>query len=73
MAKAITAVQVISAIFLIISVLFQQRGTGLGGVFGGSGASFRTKRGAERFLFTFTIVMALAFFSMTVLSLVLFA
>jgi len=71
MSKAIIAVQVISATFLIISVLLQQRGTGLGGAFGGSGISYRTKRGAEKFLFIFTILMAISFLGVTVISLIL--
>ena len=73
MAKLITSIQVISAVFLIISVILQQKGTGLGGVFGGSDSSYRSKRGTEKFLFYTTILMAVAFFIATISSLVLFA
>ena len=46
---------------LIGAILLQQRGTGLGASFGGSGQFYRSKRGFEKILFTATIVLALAF------------
>ncbi len=55
-------VQIIISILLIIAILLQARGTGLGGVFGGSGEIFRTKRGIEKSLFITTIVLAVLFF-----------
>lgn len=51
---------VISAI-LIIAILLQNRGTGLGGIFGGEGNVYRTKRGVEKGLFVSTIILAALF------------
>jgi preprotein translocase subunit SecG len=59
--KLIQISQIIISIVLILSILFQSRGSGLGGVFGGSGAVYRTKRGAEKILFTITIVSIVIF------------
>jgi len=53
--------QVAVAILLIISILVQQKGSGLGAAFGGGGAVYRTKRGAEKIIFRATIVLAVLF------------
>ncbi|MCX6785095.1 MAG: preprotein translocase subunit SecG [Candidatus Komeilibacteria bacterium] len=54
-------VQAIASILLILAILFQNRGSGLGSVFGGSGNVYRTKRGAEQVIFISTIVLAIIF------------
>lgn len=53
--------QVIIAILLIVSILLQNRGAGVGGVFGGSSGVYLTKRGVEKKLFIFTIILAVIF------------
>ena len=60
--------QLILAVALIVVVLLQSRGTGLSGVFGGSGGGvYRSKRGAEKWLFYITILLSI---SLVVLTLV---
>jgi preprotein translocase subunit SecG len=55
-------VQLIVAILLIGLVLLQVRGSGLGRTFGSdSGSIKRTRRGIEKTIFQFTIVVAVAF------------
>ena len=56
-------VQIVLSILLIILILLQQRGAGLGGTFGGSGEGgvYYKKRGAEKIIFTSTIVLAVLF------------
>lgn len=66
MKTAIIVIQVASLIVIIVSVLLQQKGTGLSGVFGGGASYYQTKRGAEKFLFYATIVSALIFFLATI-------
>ena len=53
--------QIIVSIGLIASVLLQARGTGLSGTFGGDSAVYRSRRGIERRLWQFTIVLAVLF------------
>lgn len=53
------------AALLVICVLLQARGTGLGGAFGGDSNVFRTKRGVEKRLFQATIVVAILFFGVS--------
>ena len=54
---------IVISILLITAITMQNRGTGVGGVFGGDGGVYRTKRGAEKILFNSTIVLAVLFFS----------
>ncbi len=51
----------ISAVALIISILLQARGAGLGSVFGGTGTVFKTRRGIDRLLFRLTILFMVIF------------
>ena len=53
--------QIIVSIGLIASVLLQARGTGLSGAFGGDSAVYRSRRGVERRLWQFTIVLVILF------------
>lgn len=53
--------QVVVAILLMVAILMQNRGAGLGGVFGGTGGVYLTKRGLEKKLFIATIILAVIF------------
>ena len=52
---------IILGILLIVGIVLQQRGASLGGAFGGDNfaSTFYKRRGAEKFLFNATIVIAL--------------
>lgn len=63
--------QIILASLLIISILLQHRGTSLGGAFGGEGNVYRSRRGAEKFLFYLTIVLAVLFVGLAVANILL--
>ena len=49
--------QILLSIALIAAILLQARGTGLSGTFGGDSAVYRSRRGVERRLWQFTIVL----------------
>ena len=53
--------QIILDIALIIAILMQARGTGLSGTFGGDSAVYRSRRGIERRLWQFTILLMVLF------------
>lgn len=59
--KILLTVEIILAISLIIAILMQHQGAGLGGAFGGEGNFYRSKRGVEKALYIFTIVVAILF------------
>ncbi|MGH2455132.1 MAG: preprotein translocase subunit SecG [Candidatus Limnocylindria bacterium] len=65
--------QLILAAALIASILLQQRGTGLGGAFGGEVTAYRSRRGIERTLFRLTVVLAILFVLFSLLNLVDFS
>ena len=61
--------QILLGIGLITLVLLQTKGTGLSGVFGGQDVyATRTRRGVEKTLFNATIVVAVAFFLISLIS-----
>lgn len=55
--------QLILSLLLIIGIVLQNRGASLGGAFGGDNfaSTFYKRRGAEKFLFQATIVLATLF------------
>lgn len=54
-------VQIFFGVLLILCILMQQKGAGLGSSFGGDGGLYRTKRGAEKVLFRATIALSILF------------
>ncbi len=61
--------QIVLSIALILTILFQVRGGGLGGIFGQASTVFRTKRGVEKTLFQLTIVLAVLFITISIVML----
>lgn len=61
--------QIIVALVLIVVILFQVRGGGLGGIFGQADSTFRTRRGLEKTLFQFTIALVVIFIVLSILNL----
>jgi preprotein translocase subunit SecG len=53
--------QIIVSIFLIIAVLMQARGVGLSSAFGGDSSVYRSRRGIERQLMRFTVLLIILF------------
>lgn len=71
MENLIIILQIISGSLMIIAILLQQRGAGLGAAFGGDGEVYRTRRGAEKLFFNSTIALAVIFFALGVIRLVI--
>lgn len=67
----LTYVQIGIAVLLSITILLQQRGTGISSLMGGSNLEYSTKRGAEKVIFYATIVLAIAFIATAVASLII--
>jgi preprotein translocase subunit SecG len=53
--------QMLVAIALMASILLQSRGAGLGATFGGDSSVYRSRRGIEKRLFQFTVILAVLF------------
>ena len=68
----VNLVQIILSVALILGIILQSKGAGLGGLTGGSegGGVFRARRGVEKLLFNITIVVAIAFFITAVVNVI---
>ncbi len=66
MLKYLQIVQIIVSLALIVAVLLQAKGAGLGGIFGGEGGIYKSRRGVERTLFNITIGLIVIFFIVSV-------
>jgi preprotein translocase subunit SecG len=64
-------IQIIISVALIVLILLQTKGGGLGSLFGGSDTSiYKTRRGVEKTLFNVTIGLAVTFFFVAILSVI---
>jgi len=64
-------VQIALAVLLVVAILLQQRGTSLGGAFGGDSSIYRSRRGFEKVLFIASIVIAVLFVGTAITSVIL--
>lgn len=60
---------IVISIALVLAVMFQVKGGGMGGIFGQSSTVFRTKRGIEKTLFQLTIILVILFVVVSMLAL----
>ena len=68
METAVLIIQIIVSVALILVITLQVKGGGLGGIFGQADSVYRTKRGLERRLFQFTIVLSVLFIVLAIVS-----
>ena len=61
--------QIVLSAALILIILVQVRGGGLGGIFGQPDTVYRTRRGIEKSLFQLTIVLVVLFIVVALVSL----
>jgi preprotein translocase subunit SecG len=61
--------QIVLSVALVIIVLLQVRGGGLGGIFGQADTVYRTRRGIEKSLFQLTIVLIVLFVIISIVAL----
>lgn len=69
MQTALNLAMILVSLVLMLVVLFQSKGSGFSGAFGGDTSSiYRTRRGVEKTLFQFTIGVAAVFVILALLS-----
>jgi len=70
MDRALQVVSIIVSIVLVILILMQVKGAGLGDLLGGGsdGGITRTRRGLEKTLFQITIGLGIAFMAIAILA-----
>ncbi len=63
----LTVAQTIIAVLIIVLVILQNRGSGLGSAFaGGETAVFRARRGAEKLMHNTTVILCILFFFLSI-------
>ncbi|MEK7581217.1 MAG: preprotein translocase subunit SecG [Patescibacteria group bacterium] len=67
MKSIILIAQIAISISLIIVILLQSKGTGLGTAFGGSSQVYRSRRGVEKLFMYLTITLVVLFFVISIL------
>jgi preprotein translocase subunit SecG len=73
MANYLNIALIIISVLLILSVILQSKGAGLGGLSGAdTGSVFTARRGVERTLFRLTIVLSVIFFILVITLVTLF-
>ena len=68
MSISLQIIQIILSITLIVLVLLQAKGGGLGSIFGGDGGVYRTRRGLEKTLYQATIGLSVLFFVISLIT-----
>ena len=61
--------QIVISVALVLAIMMQVRGGGLGGIFGQADSVYRTRRGVEKTLFQLTIVLVVLFIVISIVSL----
>jgi len=68
LARYLNIVQIILSVALIVLVILQSKGGSLNRMFGGEGGVYSSRRGFEKTLFNFTVVLIGAFLVFSLLS-----
>ena len=67
----LSLILIIISVALIVLILLQTKGSGLGSLFGGSDSSIYTKRrGVQKTLFNVTIVLSVIFFAIAIINVI---
>ena len=71
MREIFLALQILVSVSLVVAIVLQAQGTGLGSTWGGGGESYHTRRGVEKVLFALTIVGIILFAVLSIINILL--
>lgn len=71
MKVALLILQIIVSASLILLILLQASGSGIGTAFGGSESVYRSKRGVEKLFVYLTIILAVVFFILSIIQVII--
>ena len=60
---------IVLSVLIVIFILVQGRGAGLGSAWGGGGEMFQTRRGMEKIILWLTIIFIVIFFTVSLINL----
>jgi len=64
-------IQSLISVTLIILILIQAKGVGLGRAWGGGGEFYKSRRGVEKVIFNLTVLFAVLFLASSILNIIL--
>ena len=68
MSDFLNIAQIVLSLALVLAILLQVRGGGLGGIFGQADSVYRTRRGVEKTLFQLTIALVVLFIIISIVA-----
>jgi preprotein translocase subunit SecG len=71
MKEVVIIANIVLCITIIVFILIQGRGAGLGSAWGGGGETFQTRRGVEVIIMRLTVVFIALFFGVSLVALLL--
>jgi preprotein translocase subunit SecG len=71
MGTYLNVVQIVISAALVLAILVQVRGGGLGGIFGQADSVYRSRRGVEKTLYRLTIVLVVLFVAVSLATLMI--
>jgi preprotein translocase subunit SecG len=69
MKNTLLIVNIIFSVLIVVFILIQGRGAGLGSAWGGGGEMFQTRRGIEKLTMKLTVILIVLFFIVSVVNL----
>ena len=69
MKQVLLIVNIVLSIFIVLFILLQGKGAGLGSAWSGGGEFYHTRRGIENFMFKLLIALVIIFFIVSVTNL----
>ncbi len=69
MQTTLSVIQMVLSLAIIMVILLQVKGGGLGGIFGQADSVYRTRRGLEKRLFQLTVVLIVIFLTVAIVTL----
>jgi preprotein translocase subunit SecG len=69
MKNTLLIINIILSVAIVIFILIQGRGAGLGSAWGGGGEKFQTRRGIEKIVIWLTTIAIIVFFTVSLVNL----
>ncbi|MEI7653074.1 MAG: preprotein translocase subunit SecG [bacterium] len=62
---------IVVSVLIVVFILLQGRGAGLGSAWGGGGETFQTRRGVEKVVMRFTALLIFIFLAISIASIIM--
>jgi preprotein translocase subunit SecG len=71
MNSTLLVANIVVCVLIVVFILLQGRGAGLGSAWGGGGETFQTRRGVEKVVLRFTVVLIFTFLAISIASIIM--